>query len=85
MSGAHPSTASAATLGDADAQYQLGSLYRNGLGVAQDDRAAFIWIERAAQQHSAKAQYHLGVIRGTAANEELARWDIYRHRGALMR
>lgn len=45
---------------DAEAQYQLASLYRAGRGVARDDAKAFRWMRAAAATGLAKAQYSLG-------------------------
>lgn len=46
--------------GDADAQYNLGVMYDNGYGVAQDYGQAVAWYGRAAEQGLAEAQYSLG-------------------------
>ena len=48
--------------GDADAQYNLGLLYMNGLGVEKNDRMALMWFIRAGQQGLADAQYNAGVM-----------------------
>lgn len=48
--------------GDADAQYNFGLLYMNGLGVEKSDRTALWWFTRAAQQGLADAQYNAGVM-----------------------
>jgi len=48
--------------GNADAQYNLGLLYMNGLGVKKDDRMALMWFTRAGQQGLADAQYNAGVM-----------------------
>ena len=48
--------------GDAGAQINLGLMYRNGQGVAQDYKQAVKWYRRAAWQGDAKAQFDLGVI-----------------------
>jgi TPR repeat protein len=45
--------------GDARAQTQLATLYYHGLGVAEDDRQAAQWYERAARQGHAPAQFQL--------------------------
>ena len=47
--------------GDAAAQFNLGILYRRGLGVAPDNRRAIGWFERAAVGGHATAQYNLGL------------------------
>ena len=49
-----------ATQGDANAQYQLGTLYYSGNGVTQDYSQAALWYRRAAQQGNVDAQYSLG-------------------------
>jgi hypothetical protein len=49
-----------AKTGNAEAQYQLSSLFRNGRGVARDDSGAFYWMSQAANSGMAKAQYALG-------------------------
>ncbi len=40
----------AAERGDADAQYELGLMYLEGLGVTQDNAEAYAWIRTAAAQ-----------------------------------
>ncbi len=49
-----------AVQGDADAQYNLGQMYRQGKGVTQDYKAAAKWYRLAAEQGNAKAQFMLG-------------------------
>lgn len=48
--------------GNADAQYNLGLLFMNGLGVKKDERMALMWFIRAGQQGLADAQYNAGVM-----------------------
>ena len=48
--------------GNADAQYNVGSLYFNGMGVKNDFKQAFEWYHKAALQGKAKAQYILGLM-----------------------
>ena len=50
-----------ADAGNAAAQYQLGTLYAEGKGVAQSDATAAQWFQRAAEQGNAAAQYNLAV------------------------
>jgi len=52
----------AADKGNAQAQYNLGIMYKNGQGVKRDDKEAVKWFQRAADQGHAKAQSNLGVI-----------------------
>ena len=47
--------------GNADAQYKLGVMYVQGLGVPKDDREAVRWYTKAAEAGNARAQYILGV------------------------
>jgi uncharacterized protein len=48
--------------GDAPAQYNLGVLYRNGLGVKRDYNEAIKWYGLAAHQGLPIAQYDLGTM-----------------------
>ena len=50
-----------AELGEADAQFYLGKIYANGLGVSQDYKAAVKWYTLAAEQGDFKAQTNLGL------------------------
>ena len=67
--GADPSKVQAATpddlrklaeRGDAEAQFMLGTLYRNGDGVLQNDTQAVEWFQRAAEQGYVRALSALG-------------------------
>jgi hypothetical protein len=51
---------SLALMGDATAQYQLGSFYYQGLGTQRDYYEAARWYRRAAEQGTVDAQYSLG-------------------------
>ena len=48
--------------GDPAAQFNLGILYRRGLGVPPDQWRAIGWFERAAVRGHPTAQYNLGLI-----------------------
>jgi len=52
----------AADKGLGTAQYKLGVMYNNGLGVAQDYTEALRWYRLAADQGHAWAQYNLGTM-----------------------
>ena len=52
----------AAEQGDAGAQYNLGVIYDNGRGVAQDDKEAARWFGLAAKQGHADAPFYIGVM-----------------------
>jgi TPR repeat protein len=47
--------------GDPIAQFQLGTMYADGVGTPKDDAKAVIWFQRAAEQGNADAQYTLGL------------------------
>ncbi len=48
--------------GDAEAQFQMGWLYKNGYGVPQNDKQVVEWWELSAEQGYARAQYNLGLM-----------------------
>ena len=52
----------AALKGDAEAQFQLGLMYHQGKGAAQDYAQAAEWYRKAAEQGLAKAQNNLAVL-----------------------
>ena len=52
----------AAEQGNASAQYNLGLMYEQGHGVAQDNKEAIAWYRKAAEQGDARAQYNLGIM-----------------------
>jgi len=52
----------AAEQGQAQAQYQLGLIYKQGKGVPQDDALAIHWFRKAAEQGQAGAQNQLGLL-----------------------
>jgi Sel1 repeat len=65
----------AAEMGQAVAQYRLGSMYEHGQGVAIDTVKAARWYELSAIQGNRKAMHNLAVY--YAANKEMAdsaRW-----------
>lgn len=51
----------AALNGIANARYNLGVLYQQGLGVTQDTTKAINWYKAAAAQNHPEAQYNLGI------------------------
>lgn len=51
----------AANNGVANARYNLGVLYHQGLGVSQDTNKALNWYKAAAAQNHPEAQYNLGI------------------------
>ena len=48
--------------GDADAQYNLGSVYETGFGVQADPLEAIDWYKKAAEQDHQLAQLKLGIM-----------------------
>ena len=60
-------TMAAAKQGNAVAQYNLGVMYDNGMGVPENDAEAVKWYRKAADQGYAMAQSNLGVMYGTGA------------------
>ena len=65
----------AAEKGHKKAQYRLGFCYDKGKGVAEDDKKAFYWYEKAAAQGHAKAQYQLGQCykKGEGTTKDMAK------------
>jgi len=71
----------AASQGNVDAQCQLGFVFKNGEGVAQNDVEAARWLRKAAEQGNARAQCGLGFLylegHGVPKDIELAiQWII---------
>jgi TonB family protein len=66
----------AARAGNADAQYTLGRLFRDGTVVARDREAAEKWLRLAAESGSVRAKADLGRLLmktgGDAASQEVA-------------
>ena len=62
-----------ANAGEAEAQYNLAMLYRDGKGVSKDMAQSALWFRRAAEQGLAAAQYQLGYLYDTG--EGLAQSD----------
>ena len=55
-------TQKAADQGDTEAQYNLGVMYYNGDGVAQNFQQALAWYQEAATHGLAGAQFNLGLM-----------------------
>jgi TPR repeat protein len=55
----------AAVQGDAEAQFNMGSLFQNGQGVKQDTTEAAKWYQKAANHGLAAALRKLGSAPGT--------------------
>lgn len=61
--------------GSSNAQFELGRMFENGIGVARDPQQAAFWYGKAAAQGHAEAQTDLGVL--YARGLGLARNDAY--------
>lgn len=48
--------------GDVDAEYYLGSAYKDGLGIKRDGKMAAWWIEKAASKGHKEAAFVLGFL-----------------------
>jgi TPR repeat protein len=48
--------------GDANAQFNLGVMYKKGQGVPQNNKTALKWYRLAAEQGNARAQSKLGLM-----------------------
>ena len=64
--------------GDANAQYNLGLLYRNGQGVERNDRLALVWFTRAAAQGLLDAQYNTGLMYMEGRGVAISRVDAFK-------
>jgi len=65
--------------GNAEAQFKLGAMYGNGLGVERDVAEAVNWYRKAAEQGNAEGQFYLGLSlaygQGVTKNEaEAVKW-----------
>jgi hypothetical protein len=68
----------AADQGLADAQYNLGQMYRRGQGVARNYSEAVRWYRKAADQGTVLAQRNLGImyVQGQSVNQD----DVVAHK-----
>ena len=71
-SGAFNYFSKAAKLGDLDAHYQLGVMYREGNGVGKDEEKEVFHLEKAAVGGHPGARHNLGVIEGNNGSIERA-------------
>jgi TPR repeat protein len=51
-----------AAQGNADAMFNLGMMYRRGMGCPKSERMAYKYLVAAAQKNHAKATYNLGML-----------------------
>ena len=59
--------------GDSRAQYNLGLMYRRGLGVPVDENKAASWFKKAADHGDAEAQHNLARLyeHGTGVGRDI--------------
>jgi TPR repeat protein len=60
-----------------DAQYELGVMYDDGEGVAENDAEAVKWFRIAADQGNARAQLYLGLKYGKSEGVPESKVDAY--------
>lgn len=76
----------AAESGNPDAQFQLARRYQTGIGVPQDAKEAFKWMQKAAERPG-DAQYYLGMMyekgEGTDRNLQKA-YQLYEESAITM-
>ncbi|HEX9568456.1 MAG TPA: tetratricopeptide repeat protein [Rhodospirillales bacterium] len=82
-------TRKAAGLGDAIAMFDLFGFYRDGVGVAADERQAVAWAERAADNGHLGAldlmvRVHLEGLMGVAVNEDKAKAWAWKFRNTRL-
>lgn len=63
-----------AVCGDAEAQFVLGCMFKDGKGVVQSPQRGAEWFQKAAERGDAEAQLHLGSMyeNGHGVQEDLA-------------
>jgi len=74
----------AAAMGDARAQFEIGTRFAKGKGVARDFKAAAQWYLRSASHGFAPAQYRLAALyeRGRGLKRDLGRARVWYLRSA---
>jgi enhanced entry protein EnhC len=59
-----------AILGDPQSQFEIGQMFQYGIGAAQNDQAAMVFYQNAAEQQHLGAEYNLGVFYLQRAKDE---------------
>lgn len=74
----------AASKGDASAEFEVAARFAEGRGITQDFKQAMVWYQRSAQRGFAPAQYRLGTLyeRGIGTKADSARAKIWYGRAA---
>ena len=59
--------------GDARSQFSLANMYHNGIGIKADEKLAFYWYKRVADQGFASAQFNVanGYYHGIGTHQDL--------------
>ena len=55
--------------GDAEAQYSLGVMYKEGIGVPQDHGKAINWLKKSCDQGHEHARLIVDVLEGDSEND----------------
>lgn len=65
--------------GHAQAQFDLGIMFHNGLGLEKDEEMALYWFEKAASQNHADAENYLGAIHktGRGVAQDIGKAQMY--------
>lgn len=58
-----------AILGDPQSQFEIGQMFQYGIGIAQNDQAAIVFYQNAAEQQHLGAEYNLGILYLQSAKE----------------
>lgn len=60
--------------GNADAEFELGTMFHTGDGIEKDVDAAFEWYEKAAKNGNRQAQFNLGMMykNGESVSQNIA-------------
>lgn len=56
--------------GDADAQYRVGEMYEQGIGIGKDPAMAYLWYNKAANSGNARAKDKLTAAEKVDVNEQ---------------
>ncbi len=54
--------AALANQGDAEAQFSLGVMFKNGIGVPQNDTEAMSWLRKSADQNHEHAKLIVDIV-----------------------
>ncbi len=70
-------TSKAATNGSADAQYNLGALYKDGLGVKKDPGSMYFWLSMSATNGNEKAKEIISKMSAQMPKDTAQELDAY--------